>query len=89
MVKGDDVRIAGVKVGNVKSVEIVNRTQALVELRRSTTDSTLTESTHATIRYRNLVGQRYIALTQGAGRRRAAAGGRHHPGGPHPARRST
>ena len=32
VVKGDDVRIAGVKVGNVTGVEIHNRTQALVEL---------------------------------------------------------
>ena len=31
VVKGDDIRIAGVKVGSVKGVEIVNRTQALVD----------------------------------------------------------
>ena len=30
VVKGDDIRIAGVKVGSVKSVEIVDRTRALV-----------------------------------------------------------
>ncbi len=30
VVKGDDVRIAGVKVGSVKSVDIVDRTRALV-----------------------------------------------------------
>ena len=30
-------------------------------------DSELNQATNATIRYRNLVGQRYIALTQGAG----------------------
>lgn len=66
VVKGDDVRVAGVKVGSVKSVEIVNRTQALVEF--SVQDSTrLTDSTYAGIRYRNLVGQRYIALTEGVG----------------------
>ena len=33
-------------------------------------DSELNQATNATIRYRNLVGQRYIALTQGAGDRR-------------------
>jgi phospholipid/cholesterol/gamma-HCH transport system substrate-binding protein len=66
VVKGDDVRIAGVKVGTVQSVEILNRTQALVNF--DVEDQTrLTESTHATIRYRNLVGQRYIALTEGSG----------------------
>ena len=30
VVKGDDIRIAGVKVGSVKDVEIVNRTRAVV-----------------------------------------------------------
>jgi len=66
VVKGDDIRIAGVKVGTVNGVEIVNRTEALVDF--SVEDETkVTESTEATVRYRNLVGQRYIALTQGAG----------------------
>jgi len=64
--KGDDIRIAGVKVGNVKSISIVDRTKALVTFDvRSTT--ALTRSTHADIRYRNLVGQRYIALTNEIG----------------------
>ena len=30
VVKGDDVRIAGVKVGSVKEIKIVDRTRALV-----------------------------------------------------------
>ncbi|HEV2798645.1 MAG TPA: MlaD family protein, partial [Nocardioides sp.] len=55
-----------VKVGTVQDVEIVDRTRALVEFKVE--DQTeLTESTYATIRYRNLVGQRYIALTAGEG----------------------
>ncbi len=66
VVKGDDVRIAGVKVGTVKTVEIYDKTQAIVEF-DADEDSRLTESTYATIRYRNLVGQRYIALTEGTG----------------------
>ncbi|MCW2866332.1 MAG: hypothetical protein JWR20_520, partial [Marmoricola sp.] len=62
--KGDDVRIAGVKVGSIKKVEIVNRTDA--ELTFSVADkATVTRSSTATIRYRNLVGQRYVSLTQG------------------------
>jgi phospholipid/cholesterol/gamma-HCH transport system substrate-binding protein len=66
VVKGDDIRIAGVKVGTVKDVEISNRTRALVTF--SVADATtLTGATHATIRYRNLVGQRYISLTQEVG----------------------
>ena len=64
--KGDDVRIAGVKIGSVSGVKIVDRTKALVEFDAQAT-ARLTQATEATIRYRNLVGQRYIALTEGAG----------------------
>lgn len=66
VVKGDDVRVAGVKVGTVQGVEIIDRTQALVDFEVAD-ETPLTESTYATIRYRNLVGQRYIALTEGEG----------------------
>ena len=66
VVKGDDIRVAGVKVGSVKNVEIVDRTRARVTFTvRTATD--VTRSSTATIRYRNLVGQRYIAVTQGVG----------------------
>lgn len=64
--KGDDVRVAGVKVGTVKSIEIVERTRALVSF--TVADATAVNGgTNATIRYRNLVGQRYISLTQDVG----------------------
>ena len=66
LVKGDDVRIAGVKVGSVKDVSIVDRTHALVTFGVDS-DTTLTRSTRADIRYRNLVGQRYVALTNEIG----------------------
>jgi phospholipid/cholesterol/gamma-HCH transport system substrate-binding protein len=66
VVKGDDIRIAGVKVGTVKEVEIDDRTRAKVTF--TVADSAaVTEATHVTIRFRNLVGQRYIALTTEAG----------------------
>jgi phospholipid/cholesterol/gamma-HCH transport system substrate-binding protein len=66
VVKGDDIRIAGVKVGNVKDVEIVDRSRALVTF--SVEDGTaVTGATNASIRYRNLVGQRYISLSQEIG----------------------
>jgi phospholipid/cholesterol/gamma-HCH transport system substrate-binding protein len=66
VVKGDDIRVAGVKVGSVKNVEIVDRTKARVTFTvRNATP--VTRSSTATIRYRNLVGQRYIAVTQGVG----------------------
>jgi phospholipid/cholesterol/gamma-HCH transport system substrate-binding protein len=66
VVKGDDIRVAGVKVGSVKNVEIVDRTRARVTftVRNATA---VTRSSTATIRYRNLVGQRYIAVSQGVG----------------------
>ena len=66
VVKGDDVRIAGVKVGTVKDVEIVDRTRALVTFSVEDRQS-LSKATHASIRYRNLVGQRYIALSDEIG----------------------
>ncbi|UUZ60661.1 MCE family protein [Nocardioides sp. B-3] len=64
--KGDDIRVAGVKVGTVKDIEIVERTRALVSF--TVADATqVNGGTFATIRYRNLVGQRYISLTQEVG----------------------
>src|SRR5690606_39120501 len=66
VVKGDDVRIAGVKVGSVKDVEVVDGNRALVEFDVAE-KSTVTQSSTATIRYRNLVGQRYISISQGVG----------------------
>ena len=66
VVKGDDVRIAGVKVGTVKDIEIVDRTRAMVTFSVQD-DTALSKATNANIRYRNLVGQRYISLTQEIG----------------------
>src|SRR5204862_1040541 len=61
MAKGDDVRIAGVAVGSVKKVQIFKRDKAIVTFGVDS-DVPLTDNTHATIKFRNLVGQRYIAL---------------------------
>lgn len=66
VVKGDDVRIAGVKVGSVHDIEIHDRDKALVTFSVDS-DSQVTAGTDVAIRYRNLVGQRYLALTQGVG----------------------
>jgi phospholipid/cholesterol/gamma-HCH transport system substrate-binding protein len=66
VVKGDDVRVAGVKVGTVKDVEVTDRTRALVSFSVDET-AQVTAATFATIKYRNLVGQRYISLTQEVG----------------------
>ncbi|GEP38682.1 ABC transporter substrate-binding protein [Nocardioides psychrotolerans] len=66
VVKGDDVRIAGVRVGTVSDVAIIDRNRAMVSFSVEET-TMLNEATTATIRYRNLVGQRYIALDQQVG----------------------
>jgi len=62
--KGDDVRIAGVSVGAINKVEIVQKDKALVTFGVEP-DVQLTQNTTATLRFRNLVGQRYMALAQG------------------------
>jgi phospholipid/cholesterol/gamma-HCH transport system substrate-binding protein len=66
VVTGDDVRIAGVKVGSVKDIEVHDRDKAIVTFTVDA-DSEVTAATNIAIRYRNLVGQRYLALTPGAG----------------------
>jgi phospholipid/cholesterol/gamma-HCH transport system substrate-binding protein len=62
---GDEVRIAGVRVGTVKSVEVVDRDKAKLKFGIDP-DVKLTQNTTATLRFRNLVGQRYLALAQGS-----------------------
>lgn len=63
VVKGDDIRVAGVKVGTVQEIEVVDDNRALVSFSVDA-DTRIDGATHATIRFRNLIGQRYIALTQ-------------------------
>lgn len=62
--KGDDVRVAGVVVGEVKDVEHHNRSQALVTFRVKD-DVPVTDATLVKIRFKNLVGERYVALLPG------------------------
>ena len=64
--EGDDVRIAGVKAGQVDSIRIADRRRAEVRFtlfgkRR------LPASVTAAIKYRNLVGQRYVSLSRSTG----------------------
>ena len=63
--KGDDVRIAGVNVGEVREIEHHDRTQALVTFRIKD-EIELTTASRAEIRFLNLVGDRYLGLEQGA-----------------------
>lgn len=61
--KGDDVRISGVAVGKVSSVEVHDRDKAIITFSVDA-DRPITQNTIATLKFRNLVGQRYLALSQ-------------------------
>ncbi|MBB6626119.1 MCE family protein [Nocardioides sp. KIGAM211] len=63
--KGDDVRIAGVSVGEVRKVEHYERNEALVTFRVKD-EVQLTTASRAEIRFLNLVGDRYLGLEEGA-----------------------
>jgi phospholipid/cholesterol/gamma-HCH transport system substrate-binding protein len=63
---GNDVDIAGVRVGQVTSIAVHDRNLALVGFSVQQ-GRPLPASVTATIRYLNLVGQRYIELGQGTG----------------------
>ncbi len=63
---GNFVRIAGVEVGKVKKITVRDDTTVNVEF--AADDSVvLTEGTRAIIGYENLIGDRYLALEEGAG----------------------
>ena len=61
---GDEVRLAGVRVGSVSAVKLYDGTKAKVSfgVDRAVPLSTTTQ---AVIRYRNLIGQRYLAIVDG------------------------
>jgi phospholipid/cholesterol/gamma-HCH transport system substrate-binding protein len=61
---GDDVRIRGVRVGQVDSLSVVDHNLALVHFSVNKAQALPADVT-ATIKYRNMVGQRYIALDRG------------------------
>lgn len=64
LAKGDDVRVAGVTVGEVTGVEIKDRTDAEVTFKVKG-DVPVTKSSRAEIRFLNLVGSRYMSLGAG------------------------
>jgi phospholipid/cholesterol/gamma-HCH transport system substrate-binding protein len=63
--KGDDVRVAGVSVGQVTGVEIKDRNDAEVSFKVQD-DVPVTRTSRAEIRFLNLVGARYLSLGQGS-----------------------
>ncbi|MDV8001293.1 MCE family protein [Rhodococcus sp. IEGM 1408] len=64
--EGDDVRIAGVVVGHVTGLEVHERNQAKVDF-TMTGDRTLPANAHLTLRFRNLIGQRYMNIAREPG----------------------
>jgi virulence factor Mce-like protein len=89
LVDGDEVRIAGVRVGQVTGIGLSPQKAKPVADVEMQVDAgvPLPSTVQATIRYRNLVGQRYVALTEGAGSagRMLTAGARIPLGQTHPA----
>ena len=63
---GDDVRVAGVRVGRVQAID-VGHGVADVSFQVKA-DQPLLETTKIVMRYQNLLGQRYLALVQGTER---------------------
>ncbi|PXY27076.1 MCE family protein [Prauserella muralis] len=61
---GDDVRISGVRVGQVDELAVVDAHLALVRFSVER-GRELPADVTATIRYRNMIGQRYLALDRG------------------------
>lgn len=66
LLRGDDVRIAGVVVGAVEEIEIVD--QRIAQVSFSVAEGQrLPASVTAGILYKNLIGQRFLSLEQGVG----------------------
>ncbi len=61
LAEGDDVRLRGVKVGRVASLEVLDDALAAVELEIES-ERRVPAAVTATIKYRNIIGQRYVAL---------------------------
>src|SRR6478672_7855683 len=66
LLAGDSVRAAGVRVGTVTSIKVVDDKYAQVGFNVDK-DVHLTSSTKLEMRYLNLVGQRYVAVVEQPG----------------------
>ena len=62
---GETVRVAGVRVGTVKSVTLQQDKTVVVTFDANTGDLVLTRGTRAKMRYLNLVGDRFLELIDG------------------------
>jgi phospholipid/cholesterol/gamma-HCH transport system substrate-binding protein len=66
LLTGNDVRIAGVKVGQIDKIQLADRRLAKVTFSMDS-DQPLAKSAILRLRYRNLVGERYLSVTEGPG----------------------
>jgi phospholipid/cholesterol/gamma-HCH transport system substrate-binding protein len=66
LTEGQFVRIAGVEVGKVKRISISDKATAVVEF-SADPSVVLTQGTKAAIRWADPIGNRYVALLEGAG----------------------
>jgi phospholipid/cholesterol/gamma-HCH transport system substrate-binding protein len=66
LLPGDSVRAAGVRVGTVKSISVVDKRFAKVSFSVDQ-DVPVKQSTALQMRYLNLVGQRYVAIVEKPG----------------------
>lgn len=74
LLKDDNVKVAGVVVGKVSGITVVKgRAQVTFKLRR---DVKVPTDTEAAVRWRNLLGQRYVYLYPGKASTTLASGGR-------------
>ena len=71
LLAGNDVRVSGVKVGQVDGMKIVDGTARIskaAEVSFTLNDGQkIAQSSRLQLRYRNLVGERYIAVIEGPG----------------------
>lgn len=81
--KGDVVRVAGVRVGQVDGLDVTDGNDVLVSFHVEA-DQELTDRTQVLVRYENLLGDRYLELQQAPG-----AGEPLEPGATIPASRAT
>jgi phospholipid/cholesterol/gamma-HCH transport system substrate-binding protein len=70
---GDDMRVAGVRVGRVQGIDITKKgAEVTFDLVK---DQPILDTTKIVMRYQNLLGQRYLALVQTGDQGKALSGG--------------
>ncbi len=80
LVAGDEVRIGGARVGQIKDIQAMPRkgdqaAYAKLQLALDVNQGPLPEDTEVQVRPRSILGSKYLALTPGHSRRRVAEGG--------------